>query len=135
MVFFFLCWVRVDSSFVSSLVYAMLESSRDLAVGTMASQLISTMLGKEVSPMENPKQYFQLAITATFFAGIFEASLLFLRLGLIVDFLSHATIVGCMSGAATIVCLQQLKGMLGLVHFTHETDVVSVMRSIFTQTN
>ncbi|CAI0559410.1 unnamed protein product, partial [Linum tenue] len=44
---------------------------------------------------------FQLAITATFFAGVFEASLGFLRLGFIVDFLSHATIVGCMSGAAT----------------------------------
>ena len=49
------------------------------------------------------------------------------------DFLSHATIVGFMGGAATIVCLQQLKGMLGLVHFTHETDLVSVMRSVFGQ--
>ena len=49
------------------------------------------------------------------------------------DFLSHATIVGFMGGAATVVCLQQLKGILGLVHFTHETDLVSVMRSIFTQ--
>lgn len=51
------------------------------------------------------------------------------------DFLSHATIVGFMGGAATVVCLQQLKGILGLVHFTHETDLVSVMRSIFSQTH
>lgn len=55
------------------------------------------------------------------------------RLGFIVDFLSHATIVGFMGGAATVVCLQQLKGILGLVHFTHQTDLVSVMTSIFTQ--
>ncbi|KAE8719543.1 Sulfate transporter 3.1 [Hibiscus syriacus] len=41
--------------------------------------------------------------------------------------------VGFMGGAATIVCLQQLKGILGLVHFTHETDLVSVMRSVFSQ--
>nr|GMD77312.1 sulfate transporter 3.1 [Ipomoea batatas]GME09713.1 sulfate transporter 3.1 [Ipomoea batatas] len=40
-----------------------------------------------------------------------------------------------MGGAATVVCLQQLKGILGLVHFTHGTDLVSVMRSIFTQTH
>jgi sulfate transporter 3 len=55
------------------------------------------------------------------------------RLGFIVDFLSHATIVGFMGGAATVVCLQQLKGILGLVRFTHGTDLVSVMRSVFSQ--
>ncbi|KAE9585553.1 putative SLC26A/SulP transporter [Lupinus albus] len=57
------------------------------------------------------------------------------RLGLIVDFLSHAAIVGFMGGAATVVCLQQLKSILGLRHFTHNSDVVSVMRSLFTQTH
>lgn len=57
------------------------------------------------------------------------------RLGFIVDFLSHATIVGFMAGAATVVCLQQLKGILGLEHFTHGTDLISVMRSVFTQTH
>ena len=49
------------------------------------------------------------------------------------DFLSHATIVGFMAGAATVVCLQQLKGILGLTHFTHATDLVSVLRSVFSQ--
>lgn len=57
------------------------------------------------------------------------------RLGFVVDFLSHATIVGFMGGAATVVCLQQLKGILGLVRFTHATDLQSVMRSVFSQTN
>lgn len=57
------------------------------------------------------------------------------RLGFIVDFLSHATIVGFMAGAATVVCLQQLKGILGLEHFTKSTDLVSVMRSVFSQTH
>ncbi|CAK9160669.1 unnamed protein product [Ilex paraguariensis] len=123
------------SSFVPPLVYAMLGSSRDLAVGTVAvaSLLIASMLGKEVNPNENPKLYVQLALTATFFAGVFQAGLGFLRLGFIVDLLSHATIVGFMGGAATVVCLQQLKGILGLVHFTHGTDLVSVMRSILSQ--
>ncbi|XP_068650201.1 sulfate transporter 3.1-like [Aristolochia californica] len=125
------------SSFVPPLVYAMMGSSKDLAVGTVAvaSLLIASMLGKEVSPVENPSLYLHLAFTATFFAGVFQAALGFLRLGFIVDFLSHATIVGFMAGAATVVCLQQLKGMLGLQHFTSETDIVSVMRSVFSQTH
>ncbi|XP_043698496.1 sulfate transporter 3.1-like [Telopea speciosissima] len=125
------------SSFVPPLVYAMMGSSRDLAVGSVAvpSLLMGTMLGKEVNFLEEPKLYLHLAFTATFFAGVFQAALGFLRLGFIVDFLSHATIVGFMGGAATVVCLQQLKGILGLAHFTRGTDLVSVMRSVFTQTH
>ncbi|XAR58573.1 hypothetical protein NMG60_11014023 [Bertholletia excelsa] len=125
------------SSFVPPLVYAMLGSSRDLAVGTVAvgSLLMASMLGNEVNANENPTLYLHLAFTATFFAGFLQATLGILRLGFIVDFLSHATIVGFMAGAATVVCLQQLKGILGLHHFTHETDLISVMRSVFTQTH
>ncbi|KAI3449675.1 hypothetical protein Pfo_006340 [Paulownia fortunei] len=125
------------SSFVPPLVYAVMGSSRDLAVGTVAvgSLLTASMLGKVVDVTEDPKLYLHLAFTATFFAGLFEAALGIFRLGFIVDFLSHATIVGFMGGAATVVCLQQLKGILGLDHFTHATDVISVMRSVFTQTH
>ncbi|KAL6968283.1 Sulfate transporter 3.1 [Sarracenia purpurea var. burkii] len=125
------------SSFVPPLVYAMMGSSRDLAVGTVAvaSLLTASMLGNEVNANQNPTLYLHLAFTATFFAGILQASLGILRLGFIVDFLSHATIVGFMGGAATVVCLQQLKGILGLDHFTHGTDLISVMRSVFSQTH
>ncbi|XP_042464454.1 sulfate transporter 3.1-like [Zingiber officinale] len=125
------------SSFVPPLVYAMMGSSKDLAVGTVAvaSLLTASMLGKEVSPAQYPTLYMHLAFTATFFAGVLQASLGLLRLGFIVDFLSHATIVGFMAGAATVVCLQQLKGMLGLPHFTTATDLVSVMESVFSQTH
>ena len=71
-----------DSSFVPPLVYAMLGSSKDVAVGPVAvgSLLIASMLGKEVSPIDNPKLYVDLVFTATFFAGVFEAALGFLRL-------------------------------------------------------
>lgn len=125
------------SSFVPPLVYALMGSSRDLAVGTVAvaSLLTAAMLGDEVNVKENPKLYLHLAFTSAFFAGVFQACLGVFRLGFIVDFLSHATIVGFMAGAATVVCLQQLKGILGLDHFTHGTDLVSVMRSVFSQTH
>ncbi|MBA0652998.1 hypothetical protein Goklo_020208, partial [Gossypium klotzschianum] len=123
------------SSFIPPLIYAMMGSSRDLAVGTVAvaSLLIGSMLGDEVNATENPALYLHLAFTATFFAGLLQASLGLLRLGFIVDFLSHATIVGFMGGAATVVILQQLKGILGLQHFTQSTDIISVLRSVFSQ--
>jgi sulfate transporter 3 len=75
---------NADSSFVPPLVYAIMGSSRDLAVGTVAvaSLLTASMLGKEVNAYENPKLYLHLAFTATFFAGVFQACLGLLRLAL-----------------------------------------------------
>ena len=49
------------------------------------------------------------------------------------DFLSHAATVGFMAGAAVTIALQQLKGLLGVKKFTKETDIVSVMHSVFSQ--
>jgi len=57
------------------------------------------------------------------------------RLGFLIDFLSHAAIVGFMGGAAITIALQQLKGFLGIktAHFTTDTDIVHVMRSVFSE--
>jgi len=79
--FVIFCLKFVDSSFVPPLVYALVGSSRDLAVGTVAvaSLLTGAMLGEEVNALENPKLYLHLAFTATFFAGVFQACLGFLR--------------------------------------------------------
>jgi len=53
------------------------------------------------------------------------------RLGFIIDFLSKATLIGFMAGAAIIVSLQQLKSLLGIEHFTKEMDIIPVMHSVF----
>lgn len=78
--------VFTDSSFVPPLVYAMLGTSRDVAVGTVAvvSLLLASMLSDEVSPTTNPELYMQLALTATFLAGVFQATLGIFRLELII---------------------------------------------------
>ena len=57
----------------------------------------------------------------------------FCRLGFLIDFLSHAAIVGFMAGAAITIALQQLKGFLGIKAFTKKTDIVSVLRSVFNE--
>ncbi|KAL6894574.1 hypothetical protein ACP4OV_008672 [Aristida adscensionis] len=101
----------------------------DLIAGlTLASLCIPQM--NEIDPKKNPLEYKRLAFTATFFAGITQAALGIFRLGFIIEFLSHAGIVGFMAGAAIIITLQQLKGFLGIKNFTTSTDIVSVMKSI-----
>ncbi|KAK7311601.1 hypothetical protein RJT34_09852 [Clitoria ternatea] len=123
------------SSFVPPLIYAVMGSSRDIAIGPVAvvSLLLGTLLSNEINPVTQPEEYQRLAFTATFFAGITQATLGVLRLGFLIDFLSHAAIVGFMGGAAITIALQQLKGFLGIKtkEFTTKTDVVSVLHSIF----
>ncbi|RZC75322.1 hypothetical protein C5167_050804 [Papaver somniferum] len=125
------------SSFIPPLIYAIFGSSKDIAVGTIASAsvLLASIIDQAVSAKDNPTLYVHLVFTATFFTGVFQFALGFFRLGILVDFLSHSTIIGFMSGAATIICLQQLKGMFGLVHFTSKTDIISVLSSVFSQTH
>ncbi|XP_043698420.1 sulfate transporter 1.3-like [Telopea speciosissima] len=121
------------SSFVPPLIYAVMGSSRDIAIGPVAvvSLLLGTMLQDEIDPIKNAADYRRLAFTATFFAGITQAALGFLRLGFLIDFLSHAAIVGFMGGAAITIALQQLKGFLGIKDFTKKSDIVSVMYSVW----
>ncbi|XP_050375682.1 sulfate transporter 1.3-like [Argentina anserina] len=121
------------SSFVPPLIYAVMGSSRDIAIGPVAvvSLLLGTLLQSEIDPTAKPEDYLQLAFTATFFAGITQATLGILRMGFLIDFLSHAAIVGFMGGAAITIALQQLKGFLGIKNFTKKTDIISVMDSVF----
>nr|GMC60841.1 low affinity sulfate transporter 3 [Ipomoea batatas] len=145
------------TSVVPPLIYAVMGSSRELAVGPVAvvSLLVSAMVSKIVDPAKDPIGYRNIVFTVTFFAGTFQAVFglfrysfylfryfcsfwiccliahMVCRLGFLVDFLSHAAIVGFMAGAAIVIGLQQLKGLLGIEHFTTKTDVVSVLTSVF----
>jgi len=125
--------IGLYSSFVPPLIYTLMGSSRDLAIGPVAvvSLLLGSQLQNEFDPKTHPLEYRHLAFTATFFAGITQAALGFFRLGFIIEYLSHAAIVGFMAGAAITIALQQLKGFLGIRKFTTNTDIVSVMKSIF----
>lgn len=107
-------------------------TSREIAIGPVAvvSLLLSAMVQKIEDPVADPIAYRKLVFTVTFFAGTFQAMFGFLRFGFLVDFLSHAALVGFMAGAAIVIGLQQLKGLLGLSHFTNNTDIVSVVKSV-----
>ncbi|KAK6940125.1 STAS domain [Dillenia turbinata] len=121
------------TSVVPPLIYALMGSSREIAIGPVAvvSLLLSSMVPKLQDPMADPAVYRKLVFTVTFFAGIFQAIFGLLRLGFLVDFLSHAAVVGFMGGAAIVIGLQQLKGLLGISHFTTKTDVISVIQSVW----
>ncbi|KAI9117052.1 hypothetical protein K1719_012051 [Acacia pycnantha] len=122
------------TSVVPPLIYAVMGSSRDIAVGPVAvvSLLLSSMVQKLIDPASDPVGYTKLVLTTTFFAGIFQTAFGLFRLGFLVEFLSHAVIVGFMAGAAIVIGLQQLKGLFGMSHFTTKTDIISVLKAAST---
>ncbi|KAI8013043.1 Low affinity sulfate transporter 3 [Camellia lanceoleosa] len=121
------------TSVVPPMIYALMGSSREIAIGPVAvvSMLLSSMIQKLEDPITNPIAYRKLVFTVTFFAGAFQAVFGLFRLGFLVDFFSHAAIVGFMGGAAIVIGLQQLKGLLGIAHFTTKTDIISVLEAVF----
>ncbi|KAM7529252.1 hypothetical protein LguiB_032662 [Lonicera macranthoides] len=101
------------TSVVPPLIYALMGSSREIAIGPVAvvSLLISSMVQKLEDPVANPLAYTSLAFTVTFFA-----------------------VVGFMGGAAIIIGLQQLKGLLGITYHTNKTDIISVLGAVWKST-
>jgi sulfate transporter 2, low-affinity len=65
-----------DTNVVPPLIYAIMGSSREIAIGPVAvvSLLLSSMIQKIVDPTVDPATYHKLVFTVTFLTGIFQAS-------------------------------------------------------------
>lgn len=67
--------IPLDTSVVPPLIYAVMGSSRELAIGPVAvvSILMSSMVPNIQDPVADPIAYRNLVFTVTFFAGTFQA--------------------------------------------------------------
>ena len=106
------------------LIYAILGTSRQLAVGPVAMVSLLTATGIGALAESSTQTYIMLAITLAFFVGAVQFLIGALRLGFLVSFLSHPVISGFTSAAALIIGFSQLKHLLGIEigrsHHVHE---------------
>lgn len=106
------------------IIYALLGTSRQLAVGPVAMVSLLTAAGIGVLAEGGTATYISLAITLAFLVGTIQFLLGLFRLGFLVNFLSHPVISGFTSAAALIIGLSQLKHLLGVdlsrSHYIHE---------------
>ena len=89
-------------------------SSRYLVSGPTAA--ISVLLFSSVAPLAplGSPQYVQAVLLLTFLAGAFQWLLGVLRVGSLVNFVSHSVMLGFTLGAALLIVLGQLPYLLGL---------------------
>lgn len=102
------------TAFVPAMVGALWGSSRQLATGPVA--IVSLMTAAAITPLavSNTPEYIGLALLLTLLVGIVQLLLGVLKLGTIVNFVSHPVILGFMNAAAIIIGLSQLDLLLGI---------------------
>jgi SulP family sulfate permease len=102
------------TAFVPAILGALWGSSRQLATGPVA--IISLMTAAAVTPLAVPfsEDYIGLALLLTLMVGVIQFALGAIKLGTIVNFVSHPVILGFMNAAAIIIGLSQLDMLLGI---------------------
>ena len=116
------------------IIYAMLGTSRQLAVGPVAMVSLLTAAGIGVLAEGGTETYISLAITLALMVGVIQLLLGVFRLGFLVNFLSHPVISGFTSAAALIIGLSQLKHLLG-VHIPRSNHIHEILGNAFAEFN
>jgi SulP family sulfate permease len=93
-------------------VYAMLGTSRTLAVGPVSVAAI--MVAHALADVQPGADYIASALVLALLGGIVLLALGALRLGLLANFLSHSVLSGFTSAAAIIIIVSQLPHLLGI---------------------
>jgi sulfate permease, SulP family len=120
------------AAIVGIVAYAVLGTSGSLAIGPVAITSLLTLsgLGALTAP-DDPAYPAMAALLALLVGGVLVLGG-FLRLGFLVNFLSHPVISGFTSAAAITIAVSQFKDLLG-VQIGRPEGVVATVRELFAE--
>ena len=118
------------AALVPPVVAALFGSSRQLATGPVA--VVSLMTSASLAPMATAgtEGYIAYAVLLSLMVGVFQLALGVLRLGLVVNFLSHPVVNGFTNAAAIIIATSQLSKMFGVHVESAEHHYETIIRVI-----
>ena len=102
------------TAMVTPIIAALFGSSRHLVSGPTTA--ISIVIFSAVSHHTEPgsPEFVNLALTLTFLAGIYQLGFGLVRLGSLINFVSHTVVIGFTAGAAILIATSQMKHVLGV---------------------
>jgi SulP family sulfate permease len=102
------------AAMLPAIVAALWGSSWHLVSGPTTA--ISIVVFATISPLAAPgsPDFVRLVLTLTMLAGIFQLLLGLLRLGTLVNFVSHSVVVGFTAGAAVLIAASQVRNFFGI---------------------
>jgi SulP family sulfate permease len=118
------------ASLTPQIIYAIMGTSRQLAVGPVAMDSLLVASGLGALSLSGIDEYISMAIFLSLFMGSIQLLLGVLRMGFLVNFLSKPVISGFTSGAAIIIGLSQLKHLLG-IDITRSNQVHKLLINAF----
>lgn len=118
------------ASLIPQIIYAIMGTSRQLAVGPVAMDSLLVASGLGALSLSGINEYIYMAVFLSLFMGAIQLLLGILRMGFLVNFLSKPVISGFTSGAAIIIGLSQLKHLLG-IHIVRSNQVHSLLINAF----
>ena len=115
------------TAIVPAIVAALFGSSFHLVSGPTTA--ISVVVLGTLAPMAVPgsDDYVRLALTLSFLCGVIMLVFGSLRLGSLMNFVSHTVVVGFTAGAAVIICTSQFGNFFGLT-FPSGSNAPRVLR-------
>ncbi|MEW6365764.1 MAG: SulP family inorganic anion transporter [Acidobacteriota bacterium] len=102
------------ASFLPPIAASLFGSSRQLATGPVAVVSLMTAAALEPFATRGSDAFVAYAILMALVVGLLQLALGILRLGLVVNFLSHPVVNGFTNGAAIIIATSQLSKIFGV---------------------
>ena len=102
------------AALLPTVVGALFGSSAQLSTGPVA--LTSLLTAASIAPLaaSGSAQYVQYAVAVALLSGLFQIAFGVLRLGVLMNLLSHPVLMGFVNAAAILIGLSQLASLLGL---------------------
>lgn len=116
------------ASFLPPIIASLFGSSRQLATGPVAVVSLMTSASLEPLATAGSEGYIAYAIVLAMTVGVFQLMLGLLRLGLVVNFLSHPVVNGFTNAAALIIASSQLSKLFGVYVDKAEHHYETIMR-------
>lgn len=119
------------------LLYGIFGTSRQLSIGPVAIDALLILAGIGQLAEPGSEAYINMVITTGLLVGLLQFLLSRLKLGFLVNFLSHPVIVGFTSAAAIIIAISQLKYLLGISmpRFSHSYEALIYAFSHLSEVN
>lgn len=102
------------AALIPTIVGALFGSSAQLSTGPVA--LTSLLTAASLAPLAEPggSQYVAHAITVALLSGIFQVAFGVMRLGVLLNLLSHPVLMGFVNAAAILITLSQVPALFGV---------------------
>ena len=123
--------VGLYASIAPLVLYAILGTSRVLAVGPVAVVSLMTASAIGQHAVTGSQEYWSVAITLAFMSGSMLLLMGVLRLGFLANFLSHPVISGFISASGLLIAASQMKTIMGVT--SDSQNFIDLMLDLLSQ--